>query len=389
MTTDLVIKGATLVDPSAGLFNEKKDVAVSAGKIEEIGDSISGSNALKVIDATGLVLTPGFVDIHTHVARDVVRLCIDPDKNCLLKGTTTVADAGSCGELNFTPFNDFVIKRSNTRIFAFLNIESLGMLEFVDSPKWNTDQKWAKFLNSPQSSKLFANPENTKKVIRENRKTIVGIKWAHHTLDLLALARKTADAAPCKVMAESRLLPESLRYLRRGDIATHIYHFATHRIAKRHDGITEDEEKIHEEVFRAKKQGIIFDVGHGKGSFSWDVARLALKEELLPDTISTDLWSGNVGGPVFDLPTTMAKFLHLGMSLEDVTQGATSKPASVLGRASEFGSIKPGMRADLVVFKLQRKKKVLTDSYGKSVVASQVILPMYVIKDGALVGSPS
>lgn len=382
---DLVIKGAMLLDPSVGL-NEKRDISVSLGKIDEITGSAPEGNALKVIDASGLIVTPGFVDIHAHVARNVVRLSIDPDESCLSKGTTTVADAGSCGELNFTPFNEFVIKKANTRVLAFLNIESFGMVEFVDSPKWNTDQKWAKFLNSSESSRLFANPENTEKIIRENRKTIVGIKWAHHTRDLLAVARKTADAASCKVMAEVRLLPETLRYLKKGDIATHIYHFARHRIAKRHDGITEDGKTIHEEVFRARKREVVLDVGHGKGSFSWDVARLALKEGLYPDTISTDLWSGNVDGPVLDLPTTMEKFLYLGMGLEKVVEAVTSRPASVLGRDNEFGSLKPGMRADLVAFKLQRKKKVLTDSYGKSVIASQVILPVHVIKDGVLVG---
>lgn len=382
---DLVIKGAMLLDPSVGL-NEKRDISVSLGKIDEITGSAPEGNALKVIDASGLIVTPGFVDIHAHVARNVVRLSIDPDESCLSKGTTTVADAGSCGELNFTPFNEFVIKKANTRVLAFLNIESFGMVEFVDSPKWNTDQKWAKFLNSSESSRLFANPENTEKIIRENRKTIVGIKWAHHTRDLLAVARKTADAASCKVMAEVRLLPETLRYLKKGDIATHIYHFARHRIAKRHDGITEDGKTIHEEVFRARKREVVLDVGHGKGSFSWDVARLALKEGLYPDTISTDLWSGNVDGPVLDLPTTMEKFLYLGMGLEKVVEAVTSRPASVLGRDNEFGSLKPGMRADLVAFKLQQKKKVLTDSYGKSVIASQVILPVHVIKDGVLVG---
>lgn len=383
---DLVIREATLLDPLVGL-NEKRDISVSGGKIEEIAESISGGNALKVIDASGLIVSPGFVDIHTHVARDVVRLSVDPDANCLSKGTTTAADAGSCGELNFTPFNKFVIEKANTRVLAFLNIESLGMVEFVDSPRWNTDQKWAKFLNSSESSKQFANPKNTEKIIRENRKTIVGIKWAHHTQDLLALARKTADAAVCKVMAEARLLPETLQYMKKGDIATHIYHFATHRIAKRHDGITEDRKTIHEEVFKARKNGVIFDVGHGKGSFSWDVARLALNEGLYPDTISTDLWSGNVSGPVFDLPTTMEKFLHLGMTLEKVVQAVTSNPAAVLQRDREFGALKPGMRADLVAFRLQRKKKVLTDSYGKSIAASQVILPVCVIKDGIVVVS--
>jgi dihydroorotase len=372
--------GGTVLDPSQGIY-EKKDIAVSDGKVEEIGNRISAGN--KVIDATGLIVTPGFVDIHAHVARDVLRLSIDPEEYCLTRGTTTVVDAGSSGELNFIPFRDFVISKSNIRILAFLNIESLGMIEFIDSPLGNTDQEWAQLLNSPQAP-MFVNPKNTKKMIRENRQVILGIKWAHHGLDLLELARKTADELRCKVMGESRYLPDSLEYLKKGDIATHIFHYAFHRITKRHDGITEDCKTIHPEVFAAAKRGVVLDVGHGKGSFSWDVARLALNEGLEPDTISTDLWVGNVNGPVYDLPTTMAKFLHLGMSLGRVVETVTSKPASVLGR-TEFGTLKPGTDADIVAFKLQHKTKVLVDCYGKSEKAGEIILPVHVVRGGSIV----
>ena len=380
---DLVIRGGTLLDPFQGI-HEKKDIAVSNGKIEEIEDRISAGNALKVIDASGLIVTPGFVDIHAHVARDVLRLSIDPEENCLMQGTTTVVDAGSSGELNFIPFRDFVIKKSNIRILAFLNIESLGMIEFIDSPSGNTDQEWAQLLNSPQAP-MFVNLENTKKTIRKNKQIILGIKWAHHGLDLLELARKTADEVGCKVMAESRHVPTSLKYLKKGDIATHIFHYALHRITKRHDGITEDCKTIHPEVFSAAKRGVVLDVGHGKGSFSWDVARLALKEGLEPDTISTDLWVGNVNGPVYDLPTTMSKFLHLGMSLERVVEAVTSKPTSVLGKIGEFGTLKIGTQADVVAFRLQHKTKVLTDSYGKSEKAGEIIAPVHVVKGGSIV----
>lgn len=380
---DLVIRGGTLLDPLQGIY-EKKDIAISNGKIEEIGNRISTGNALKVIDASGLIVTPGFVDIHAHVARDVLRLSIDPEEHCLNQGTTTVVDAGSSGELNFIPFRDFVIKKNNIRILAFLNIESLGMIEFIDSPSGNTDQEWTQLLNSPQAP-MFVNLENTEKTIRKNRQTILGIKWAHHGLDLLKLARKSADELDCLVMAESRYVPTSLKYLKNGDVSTHIFHYALHRITKRHDGITEDGKTIHEEVFSAAKRGVILDVGHGKGSFSWDVARLALKEGLAPDTISTDLWVGNVNGPVYDLPTTMAKFLHLGMSLEKVIEAVTSKPASVLGRSKEFGTLKPGAQADIVAFKLQRKTKVLIDCYGKSEKANEIIVPVHVVKGGSIV----
>lgn len=374
--TDLVVKGGTLLDPSQQIF-ERKDIAISDGKVEDMRENISSGQ--KVIDASGMIVTPGFVDTHTHVASGVVSLCIDPTENCLMKGTTTVADAGSCGELNFPPFKEFVIKKNPARILAFLNIESLGMIEFLDPT-----QRWIEFLDSPESSKLFANQENTVKVIRENPE-IVGIKWAHHTIELLEIARETADRVPCRIMAESRLIPDLLKFLKSGDIATHIFHFAVHKISKRHDGITEDGKKIHDEVFEAKRRGVVFDIGHGQGSFSWDVARLAFREGLEPDTISTDLWSGNVRGPVYDLPTTMAKFLHLGMSLEKVVRAVTSTPAKVLGREGEFGTLKPGSTADLVAFKIKEGSIVLTDSAGNRKTGDKTIVPVHVIKDGKVI----
>ncbi len=186
-------------------------------------------------------------------------------------------------------------------------------------------------------------------------------------------------------MAECRYVPESFRFLQSGDIATHIFHEARHRITGRVDGITEDGKHIHGEVFEAKRKGVLFDVGHGMGSFSWKIARLALKERLEPDTISTDLWSANVAGPVFDLPTTMEKFLHLGMSLDSVVEGTTSTPARALWREATLGTLKPGSEGDLFVFQLRAGKKVLMDSFGNSEMAEQLIVPRYVLRRGKVV----
>jgi dihydroorotase len=388
---DLVIKGGMIIDPASSVC-EKKDLAITRGKIDDVAQKISDGNSRHVIDARGMIVTPGLIDIHTHTAYGVTRFSIDPMKNCLLKGTTTAVDAGSTGELNFTPFAKYVIKplEDRMRILAFLNIESLGMIEFIDKPPKHTDQRWPDLLTYRNEAfgPMFVNLKNTVKTIqRDRRKSILGIKWAHHGLKILKLARRAASLANCMLMAESHYIPELFKHLRRGDVATHIFHYALYQVNRRHDGITEDKKRIHPEVFKAKRDGVIFDVGHGKGSFSWDVARLALREGLEPDTISTDLWSGNVNGPVFDLPTTMAKFLHLGMSLEQVIAATTSRPASVIGREKEIGSLKPGMKADIVMLKERQKKTILTDSYGKSERADRALIPVRIIKDGEIVVS--
>jgi dihydroorotase len=381
-----VIRGGTVIDPARGLF-EKKDVAVSDGLIEDIGQRISSGN--KVVDADGMMVTPGLVDLHAHVAHRVIGLCIDPYENCLMKGTTTVVDAGSSGELNYTPFLEYVTKQQKVKILAFLNIESLGMIEYTSQRKRHTDQEWPRLLTYRNESfaQMFVNLGNTVKTIRRNAETIVGVKWAHHGLKVLGLARRAADEARCLLMAECHFAPDLFRYLKRGDIATHVFHYVDYGRDRGHDGITGDMKTIREEAFSASKRGVVLDVGHGQGSFSWGVARLALKEGLRPHTISTDLWSGNVDGPVFDLPTTMAKFLHLGMSLEDVIEATTLKPALTLKRDKDIGSLRAGSRADIAILRLRNQKTVLVDSYGKKEMGESRVIPVGVVKGGEIVRS--
>ncbi|MGA2665790.1 MAG: amidohydrolase/deacetylase family metallohydrolase [Nitrososphaerales archaeon] len=383
---DLVIAGGRLVDPASGV-DEKMDVAISGGRVAEVSRSISPERGRRHIDASGRVVSPGLIDIHTHVAHDVVRLGIDPEELCLPYGATTVADAGSTGELNFTPFKRYVIERCQTRIFAFVNVESLGMVEFDDSPA-NTDQRWPSLITAvdDQLAPLFANGKNLVSLLRRNRASVVGIKWAHHGFRLLEIAREVADEAPCRIMAENHFMPEALRLLKKGDIVTHAYHFTPNRVNGRRDGLTEDGLKIHPEVFKAVRRGVLLDVGHGKGSFTWRVSSLALKEGLPPDTISTDLWIGNVDGPVFDMPTTMSKFLHLGMKLEDVIAASTSRPAEALGRrAGGLGTLKPGAPADVAVMTILEGRHPLIDAHGVGKMAERRIVVTDVVKGGRAV----
>lgn len=374
---DLLIKNGLVVDPYQGLC-EKRDVAISKGKIEAVESNIASDNARKKIDAKDMIVVPGLIDLHAHVSYNVISLSVEPDQACLKKGVTTVLDAGSTGHLNFTPFKKYVIENSRIRIFAMLNIESLGMIEFMH----RSSERWPELLTCLNGifTPLFVNIDETIKVIKENREHILGIKWAHHHITGLELARKVADRIECPIMAENRHIPESLKYLGKGDILTHLY---IHRDKEKNYGcILDDGMKVLPEYIEAIKRGVILDVGHGKGSFSWKIAEKAIKEGIKPDTISTDLWIGNVNGPVYDLPTTMSKFLLLGMSLEDVIKATTTKPAEVLGKLGEIGTLKPEACADITILKLTEGKYVFEDTMGEKRIGDKKLEPVHVIRKG-------
>ncbi len=382
---DVVVKGGTLIDPAQGIY-EKTDLAISGGKIESVRRNISDGNARRVVDATGMIVTPGLIDIHTHIAYGVAKLCVDPETACLLRGTTTAVDAGSTGELTFPAFKKFVIGRARTRILAFINIESLGMLEFATEPPFITDQGWAELITGLNETfaPLFVNLKNTVEFIRRNRKIIVGIKWAHHGKKILELARQAADRAGCRLMVENHFMPESFKYLKKGDLVTHLYHNYNNPQSGYLDGLTQ-RGRVRPEFYDAVKRGVLLDVGHGRGSFVWKIAELGVKEGVRPDTISTDLWSANLYGPVYDLPTTMSKFLHLGMSLEEVVRASTATPASAVGMLGEIGTLKHGACADVAIFRLRRGRFPLIDVKGAARTGSQLLTPVHVIREGQVV----
>lgn len=211
---DLLIKDGLVVDPYQDLY-EERDVAISKGKIEAVEPNIASDNARKKVDAKDMIVVPGLIDLHAHVSYNVIALSVEPEQACLKKGVTTVLDAGSTGHLNFTPFKKYVIENSRTRIFAMLNIESLGMIEFMH----RSSERWPELLTCLNGifTPLFVNVDEAIKVIKENREYIIGIKWAHHHITGLELARKAADRIKCFIMAENRHIPDSLKYLRKGE----------------------------------------------------------------------------------------------------------------------------------------------------------------------------
>ncbi|MGC8949560.1 MAG: amidohydrolase family protein [Thermoprotei archaeon] len=377
MSYDLLIKNGLVIDPYQRIY-DVRDVAVFNGTVAALESNIASNGVRCVIDAKNMIVVPGLIDLHAHVSHNVVMLGVDPEEACLKKGVTTVVDAGSTGHLNFIPFKKYVIEKSRARIFAMLNIESLGMIEFMH----RSSERWPELLTCLNGifTPLFVNIDETVKMIKEHYDTILGIKWAHHHITGLELARKAADKIKCPIMAENRHIPESLKYLKKGDILTHLY--IKRDKEKDYGSILDDSMQILPEYIEAIKRGVIMDVGHGKGSFSWKVAEKAIKEGIKPHTISTDLWVENINGPVYDLPTTMSKFLLLGISLEEVIKATTAKPAEVIGRLGEIGTLKPGACADITILKLLEGKYVYEDTLGEKRIGNKKLETVHVIRKG-------
>ncbi|MEM2905950.1 MAG: amidohydrolase/deacetylase family metallohydrolase [Candidatus Bathyarchaeia archaeon] len=369
---DLVVKNGLLIDPAQGI-HERKDVALLDGKVAAVEPRIDESQARRVVDAEGLIVTPGLIDLHVHVCYRIAPLAVDPEAACLAKGSTTVLDVGSLGNLLFEGFRRYIIDRSPTRIYALLNVGSLGLIGTAPG------EHWPMLYNDTFATSLFINPDETTRVIEANRDVILGIKW-HNTYGrrALAAARRAADASGGIIMAENHYQPETLYFLNRGDILTHIYH--PHRT----HGVLDPDGKVPSEYYTAMKRGVLFDVGHGAGSFAWNVAEKAIPQGIRPDTISTDLHTGSINGPAFDMPTTMAKFLHLGFTLDEVVKASTARPAEALGKLGEIGTLKPGGAGDVAVFKLEEGKFPLVDVLKQERMGSQRLVPVTVIKGGEI-----
>jgi len=369
---EIVVKNGLLIDPAQGI-HERKDIAIADGKVAAVEPTIDGAQARRVIDAEGLIVTPGLIDLHVHVCHHIAPIAVDPEAACLAKGSTTVLDVGSLGNLLFQGFRRYVIERSKARIYVLLNIGSLGLISSAPG------ESWSMLYNDTFATSLFINYDETLRVIQANRDVILGIKW-HGTYGRRALpaARRAADAVGGILMAENHHNPETLYFLNRGDILTHIYH--PHRT----HGVLDPDGKVPSEYYTAMKRGVVFDVGHGAGSFAWNVAEKAIEQGIRPDTISTDLHTGSINGPAFDLPTTLAKFLHLGFTLDEVIRASTARPAEVLGKLGEIGTLKPGAAADLAAFRLEEGKYPLVDVLKQERVGLRRLVPMVVIKGGEI-----
>ena len=359
-----------MVDPLQGM-DGLTDIAIKEGIIERVGRGLPEDQATTVIDATDKIISPGFIDLHVHVYEGVSHYGINADEYCLKRGSTTVLDAGSAGADTFGGFRKYVIEVSKTRIFAMLNISSLGMI-------------------SPTIGELedlrYADVEKAVRVCEKNKSVIMGIKVrlsrkmvGNNGLQPLMRAKEAAEAVGRPIMVHIGDTPTPLRdilvELRNGDVLTHCYTGMPNGIISRSGDVIP-------EAKEAMKRGVIFDVGHGVGSFSFDVARSALEQGVEPNTISSDLHSYNVNGPVFDLATTASKFIHLGLPIERVISKITRTPANFLGLLGTIGTLKVGAIADLVMLTERTEDFMFEDCSGKKENTNYRLQPSMVMKHG-------
>ncbi|QQS47074.1 MAG: amidohydrolase/deacetylase family metallohydrolase [Acidobacteriota bacterium] len=348
---DLLIRGGHVIDPRNGI-NGIRDVAVAKGLIAAVGRNIPPADAARVIDASGLYVTPGLVDIHVHVYAGTGMKALTGDQSVYPDGfsfracTTTMADAGTSGWRNFEDFKQRVIDRARTRIFAFINIVGNGM------GGGRLEQDVADM-----------DPRRAAEMAAKHRETVVGFKTAHYAGPDWAAVDRVLEAgrmANLPVMVDyGQVVPERphaefyLKKLRSGDIYTHMY--------RKFDPTIDEQGKVRPYLFEAKKRGIIFDVGHGAGSFIWRYAVPSMEQGFVPDSISTDLHTGSMNAGMKDIVNIMSKFLNLGMPLEEVVLKSTWNPAKEIHR-EQYGHLTVGATADIALLKLERGDFGFVDS---------------------------
>lgn len=370
MTYDLVIKNGTVIDPAQGII-EKKDVAIAGGKIATVENYISDGNSHDVIEAEGLLVTSGLVDLHVHVWWGVAHLAIEADPACVYRGVTTAIDAGSSGSNTIAGFHRYVITQAHTRVLAFLHISGMGQLD--NDIGELEDIRWARVEKAVEAAKLHSD-------------VIVGIKvrlteGIVGKNDMVALDRALEAGKELNkpvmihIGGSIHSFDEFLEKLRPGDIVTHSFTGNPH-------GILDNNNKVIDAAWDAMKRGIIFDVGHGAGSFAFPVAEACLEQGLDPGTVSSDVHRYNVRGPVFDLMTTLSKYIHLGYSIKDALAFGTTKPAAAVGLPDHIGTLKVGADADIAVIQHREGSVTFTDALGNERAGNQLLLPVETLRKG-------
>jgi len=377
---DSIIRGGRVIDPANGV-DAILDIAIRGGRIAAIQPSIDPELADTTWDASGKIVTPGLVDLHIHGYHLVSPLSVPVDHYCLGRGVTTAVDAGSAGCGTFAGFRAFAIDRVKTRLLAFLNISRSGLafggLGGDDSVPGELDLlKLASVRGCIDS-------------VEQNRDVLVGVK-IRLSASIADEGRNEAEAYRRSLEASQALrLPLMVHHalstvsvadcpgrMQAGDIYTHAYHGFTSSIV---DSVTR---KPHRAVIEARKRGVLFDIGHGQGSFNWTVAEICAREGFWPDTISTDIHSGTCEGPAYDMPTVMTRLLHVGMPLTEVVARSTFEPAKAIGWDDCVGTLGIGREADIAVFSVEAVDMVLEDCQSQLRKISQRLVPQAVWRAG-------
>jgi dihydroorotase len=367
---DLLLRGGHVIDTANGV-DAVMDVAVSGNRVMAVKAGIAPGAAHKVVDVPGLYVAPGLVDLHMHVFGYAG--AISPDDTALAAGTTTIVDAGGSGWRTFDEFHRTVITHSKTRVLALLNIVGAGM---VGEPA--------------ESNTADMDSQKTAQTVLRNLDIIVGIKTAHFGLPGWTAIDRAVEAgrlANVPVMVDDKIFTDTgrttreelLDHLRPGDIHTHMYNDRQVELVDRFSG------KVQPYMWEARKRGVLFDLGHGSGSFLWPVATKAMAQGFVPDTISTDLHQSSILEQESDMPNCMSKMMLLGMSLHDVVMRSTVMPAKEISRYPELGTLGNGHMADIAVLELQSGVFAFKDAWGAKRLGNKRLECVLTVRDGKIV----
>ncbi len=383
---DLLVKGAQVIDPSQNLKG-KHDIAIRFGRIAEIAADIPADRANRVLNAGGKLATPGLIDLHAHVFPYGSAIGIPADELIQYQAATTLVSAGDAGANNIAAFRRFVVPQSRARLFAFVHVAVHGLTGFPVPELFNID---------------FAQTAAAARAIAENADLVLGCKVrmsenviAKHGLEPLkrAIAACEQSGVPAKVMCHiggvetPALMSQILDTLRPGDILTHAYSGAPNNEGK-FTNIVQDG-KLLPAALEAKRRGVVFDVGHGGGSFDYTVAEVAMAAGAGPDVLSSDIhvFSANSPGMPY-LTNVMSKFLNLGLSLEQVVTMATATPAKVINREPKLGTLQVGAPADISFLEVVEGATEFVDTRNNKRAGKTLLKPAGVVIAGVAHGRP-
>src|SRR4029453_3037335 len=383
---DLVIKGGDVLDPSQSLRG-KRDIGIRWGMIEAVENDIPAARAARTIDATGKLVTPGLIDLHSHVYPYGSAIGIPADELVQAQATTTVVSAGDAGVNNLSALRRYIVAQSRARIYAFVHIANNGLSGFPVAELYNID---------------YAQVEACAMALAENPDFLLGIKGgvpenvlAKHGLEPLKRGIKACEMCgwPAKMMVHiggvetKELMSEIFDRLRPSGVVTHCYSGAPN-IAGAFTNIVQDG-KLLPAALAAKQRGVMFDVGHGGGSFDFTVAEVAISGGCTPDTISSHLhvFSGNTPGMPY-LPNVMSKFIPLGFTVEQVVAMATAAPAKIINRAPKIGTLQIGAPGDVAIMELVEGQTSFVDTRNNKREGKLLLKPVQTVINGVPFGRP-
>jgi dihydroorotase len=385
-TFDLVIKGGEVLDPSQSLRG-KRDIGMRFGKIEAIEADIPAARGARVLDASGRMVIPGLIDLHSHVYPYGSAIGIPADELIPFQGTTTMVSAGDAGANNFAAFRRVVRAQTRTRLYAFVHIANIGLAGFPEPELYHLG---------------FAHPEECGRTVAENADIAIGVKvrMSENVINQAGIEPLKRAVKACEIagnnarvmchiggVATPQLMSEILDTLRQGDILTHCFSGAPNNGGKFTNIVQEG--KLLPAATAAKKRGVIFDIGHGAGSFDFTVAEAAMQQGIQPDTISTDIhvFSGNSPGMPY-LTWVMSKFMALGFSFEQVVTMAGAVPGRIINRAPKLGTLQVGAPADATLVELVKGPVEFVDTRNNKRSGSAYIKPVQAVLAGVPYGRP-